>query len=213
MRWMSCLTPIILFIVSACADVEDHGEDYADDNHGISTTVILHFTPTTGGDTLSFVWADPENDGSPVVDDIALDYESEGDDNNALIYTLNIEILNELVDPVQEITPEIEASATEHQLFITGSSVSGPATIDNANAIIAHTYLDTDSNGLPVGLSNEITALDRGAGELIVTLRHMPPENDASVKIEGLAEEVAEAGFGAIGGDTDIQVSFTIEVN
>ena len=47
---------------------------------------------------------------------------------------------------------------------------------------------------------------------VVATLRHMPPENDSPVKVEGLAEDVAEGGFEAIGGANDIQVTYSLTV-
>ncbi|MFT5684716.1 MAG: hypothetical protein ACI8RZ_005660, partial [Myxococcota bacterium] len=69
-----------------------------------------------------------------------------------------------------------------------------------------------DDGGLPVGLENTITTLAVGSGELTVTLRHLPLESDQAVKVDGLAEDVADGGFGAIGGENDVQVTFNIEV-
>jgi hypothetical protein len=40
----------------------------------------------------------------------------------------------------------------------------------------------------------------------------MPAENGEAVKTAGLADEVADNGFGGIGGGNDIEVSFTVEV-
>ena len=65
---------------------------------------------------------------------------------------------------------------------------------------------------MPLGLANTISTLDWGAGELTVTLRHLPPENGESVKVDGLADDVAGDGFSAIGGENDIQVTFNIVV-
>ena len=40
----------------------------------------------------------------------------------------------------------------------------------------------------------------------------LPPDDDQAVKVEGMAETVAESGFGAIGGANDIEVTFNLEV-
>jgi hypothetical protein len=78
--------------------------------------------------------------------------------------------------------------------------------------VIAHNYADSDSGGLPLGLSNTVDTLAWGSGELIVTLRHMPSEDGEPIKVVDLAEDVADNGFDAIGGETDLQVTFDIEV-
>ena len=82
----------------------------------------------------------------------------------------------------------------------------------NADAIIEHAYADQDGDGLPIGLSNSITTLITGTGELTVTLRHMPPESGNAVKVEGLADDVASGGFDNIGGANDVSVTFNVEV-
>ena len=70
---------------AGCKDVEDPHEH----NEGeVITTVVLSFAPQSGGDALEFTWADPEDDGSPVIDDIAL---SDADD-----YEVSVSFLNEL---------------------------------------------------------------------------------------------------------------------
>ncbi|MEL6342083.1 MAG: hypothetical protein AAFV53_03050 [Myxococcota bacterium] len=202
---------VALLFTSACDDVTS--EDPLDTHHhGLTTTLVLYFTPTGGGETLSFTWADPEDDGNPIIDDIFLPDGSDHNHHDAMSYTLDVEVWNELEDPITDVTPEIESLDTEHQVFFTGSAVMGPATGANTDAIIEQAYADSDANGLPLGLTNTITTRDWGDGELTVTLRHLPPENGQDVKTEGLANDVALTGFGSIGGDNDIQATFPIEV-
>ena len=40
-----------------------------------------------------------------------------------------------------------------------------------------------------------------------------PPESGAATKVEGLADTVRTGGFAAIGGDTDVEVTFPVTVN
>ena len=123
-----------------------------------------------------------------------------------------MEIWNELEDPAEDVTPDILELAEEHQIFFTGSAVDGPATGPNPDAILTHSYTDSDANGLPLGLENTIVTRNTGTGELTVTLRHLPPENGEPTKTDGMAQDVATAGFSNIPGDIDIQVTFPIEV-
>lgn len=220
MKIITRLTPVFLLFTSACGDVEApegchyHGDHLhcEDENHGLATTVRLLFTPDGGGEPLAFEWTDPENDGEPIIDDIVLPDDSDTEDHVARGYTLDVEIWNALEDPVEDVTPDIAEQANMHQVFFTGSAVQGPATGDNPDAIIAQAYADEDANGLPLGLSNTVTTLAWGSGELTVTLRHMPTENGELVKTPDLAADVAEGGFSAIGGSNDIEVKFNIEV-
>lgn len=197
----------LLFIMTGCSDVEgdDHDHDHHDHEHEVITTVVLSFSSQADdSEILEFVWADPENDGSPVVDDIVLE--------DGVAYDVYVEFLNGLEDPAEDITPEIADEAEEHQIFFTGSGVEGPATGSNDDAVVSHAYLDADTEGLPVGLENEIVSLTAGSGELILTLRHMPEESGSPVKVEGAAEDVAEGGFSSIGGANDVSVTFSITV-
>ena len=61
-----------LLFFAACSDVEKDDHDHHDHEHEVMTTIVLTFTSQADGSTSEFRWADPENDGSPVIDDIAL---------------------------------------------------------------------------------------------------------------------------------------------
>jgi hypothetical protein len=193
------LSVAALALLGGC-DVQNPGE--VNENEVI-TTVVLTFSPQAGGGALEFRWADPENDGSPVVDDIAL--------SDANDYDLAVRFLNELEDPAEEITDEVDEESDQHQVFFTGTAVDGPAS-DNAGAPLTQAYADTDVNGLPVGLNDTIVTNAPGSGTFVVTLRHLPPEDDVAVKVAGLAEDVAAGGIDAIGGDTDAEVRFDLVV-
>ena len=204
MKHINKITPILLLALSACSDVEkgaDGEGGHHHHEHEVITTVVLNFD-SDAGDTVSATWTDIS--GEAVIDDIVL---VDGTD-----YSLSFEILNELEEEPEDVTTEIADEDDEHQVFITGSAVDGPATGDNANAIVAHSYADTDVNGLPVGLENDIATLGTGAGDFIVTLRHMPLQNGNSIKTESAADDVASGGFGAIGGDNDFQLTFSLTV-
>ena len=199
----------LLLALSACSDVEGDDHDHDHDHHGheheVMTTVVLTFTASTDeAEDLVFTWADPENDGSPVIDDILLE--------NGVDYAVGVQVWNELEDPAEDITPEIADEDDEHQFFFTGSAVEGPATGANADAVVTHAYADADRNGFDLGLENEISAVAAGSGDFILTLRHMPPESGNAVKVEGAAEDVADGGFSAIGGANDIQVTYALTV-
>lgn len=170
----------------------------------VITTVTLSFAPTGGGAPLVFSFADPENDGNPVIDPIVL--------VNGSDYNLSVAFLNELESPPEDITLEVDAESDVHQVFFTGTAVQGPATGTNPNADVTHAYADTDVNGFPVGLDNTITTLGLGSGSLIVTLRHLPPENGTAVKTGTLAATVAATGIDSLPGDTDASVTFNLTV-
>jgi hypothetical protein len=204
MNLIKTITPLMLLALSACSDVDkdaDGHDGHHHHDHEVMTTVVLTFTPDEG-EALSFTWS--EVTGEPVIDDIVL--------ADATEYSLSLEFLNEFEDPIEDITPEIADEDDEHQIFITGSAVDGPATEDNADAVVEHSYADEDVNGLPIGLENDITTLMAGSGDFMVTLRHMPLQNGSSIKTESGAADVASGGFAAIGGDNDVQITFALTV-
>ncbi len=170
----------------------------------VITAVELTFTPTGGGSSFVAMWEDPENDGSPIIDDIVL---AEGEE-----YALEISFLNQLEDPAEDITEEVAEEADEHQVLIYGSAVDGPGSDIGATAIVTHAYDDEDSAQLPIGLSNTLSATGPGDGVLSIMLRHVPPENGTAVKTDTLAADFAEGGTNEIGGGVDADVDFAITV-
>jgi hypothetical protein len=187
--------------LTGCFDVEnpDEGENEGE----VITRVSLTFTPDGGGDAVVAAFADPENDGNPTVDPITL--------ANGTSYRLALTFENQLADPVEDLTVEVAAEADEHQVLVYGSAVQGPATGDNAAAVVTHAYADEDDAGLPIGLENTITATAAGSGDFKVMLRHLPAEGGVAVKVEGLAESFAVDGNG-IAGDADVDVTFALTV-
>ncbi len=196
------LSVAALALLAGCSDVEDHDHDH-DHDHEVITTVTLTFTAQASGDEVVATWADPEDDGSPVIDDIQL-LDSED-------YDLVVSFSNELEDPEEDITPEIARESEEHQLFFIGSAVTGPAGT-GSSAVVTHAYDDADSDGNPVGLSNTITTDAVGSGVMTVVLRHLPFEDGSSIKTGTLADDVAEGGIDALPGASDVEVDFDLEV-
>ena len=192
---------VLMLSLVACSDVEGKGQSDEDANHGLTTAVHLTFTETTSGEERMFVWSDPELDGVDIlVDDVAL---PEGTS-----WSLSVSFWNELVDPPEDVTVEVEEAAAEHQIFLTGDAVDGPAS-DQPGAPLVVDYADADENGLPIGLLHNVVVDGAGEGALEVTLRHMPPEGGVAVKTEDVSSKVREDGnFAGVGGDNDVQVSF-----
>ena len=201
-RSLSLALPLLLApVLAGCPPVTPPPDQNESE---VITTVELTFTPQGGGADLVFAFADKENDGDPVVDDIVLD--------DAADYDLGIRFLNELADPAEDISEEVADEGADHQVLIAGTAVAGPAAGNNANAVVTHAYADTDDNDLPIGLQNTIVTDGVGAGTFIVLLRHMPPENDTAVKLASTPADFAVGGEAGIGGDTDVNVSFDLTV-
>lgn len=215
MKAMSIFTPFRLFSTTVPAaavlvltlggcegPVADGGPE--ENEEEVITAVELTFTPGGGGADIVAIWEDPENDGDPVIDDIVF--------TNGETYALSVRFLNQLEDPAEDITEEVADEDDEHQVFIYGDAVDGPATDSPASAIVTHAYEDEDDDGLPVGLENTIVATGTGTETLSVMLRHLPPENETAVKVDGLAEDFAADGTNGIAGDVDADVDFNLTV-
>ena len=128
----------LLLALSACSDVEDDDHHDHDHEHEFFTTVRLNFA-TDAGDEFEANFIDLQDSENPEVDPIYL--------TNGETYSLSISFLNELADPVEDITPEILDEQDEHQVFIYGDAVESAATAANDDALVTSTYLDSDSNG------------------------------------------------------------------
>jgi len=148
------------------------------------TTVTYTLTPQAGGDPVVFSFRDLDGDGGqePVV--------VLGQLKANTIYNGVVQLLNESVSPLEDITLEVEEEALEHQFFYTFSNV-------NASYI----YTDTDSNNHPVGIDTRVTTSDPGEGLLTIVLRHLPDKE---------ASGVSDGNIANAGGETDIEVSFLL---
>jgi hypothetical protein len=197
-----------MLALSGCPEDGDDGEHNESE---VITTVRLTFTPQGGGEPVVASFRDPDGDGgmSGSAEPISL--------VSGTTYELAVEFLSELEDPPEDITAEIQEESEEHQVFVLGSAVEGPATPANAGAVLQHAYADAESDyggtvgaDLPVGLANEIVARAAGSGQLTVMLRHLPELNGQPQKVAGLAERLA--GGEPLPGEVDSEVEFEVTV-
>ncbi len=151
------------------------------------TTLIYTLTPKGGGQavTLSFRDTDGEGGVAPVIETDTLMAET--------TYSGSLELLNESVTPVINITQEIENEAQDHQFFF-GTSTLAPVLI---------TYADTDDSGFPVGLTTSATTSTPGNGQLTIRLVHKPDKNALWVSVGDPSNA---------GGETDIEVTFPVVI-
>ncbi len=196
-------TKTLLFLVLSLAMVSTScGDSHVDEPHAhnheeVITTVALTFSGE--GDDIKGAFRDADGDGGdePTTDAITLPADT--------TLTLDIELLNELVDQMDEeyeIGKEIAEEAEEHQIFFSGTIFDGGVT---------HAYADKESDyttnnvgdDLPVGLKSTIVTTGAGSGTLIVTLKHQPPVNDTETKT---------ATSTINDGDSDIEVTFNVTV-
>ena len=175
-----------LFIISCSSD--DDNPDPVNEEEVI-TTLRLTLTPQGGGADVIMLSQDLDGDGPnpPVV--------TNADLTAGVTYNGTVQVLNELEMPAENITLEVAQEDDEHQFFyeFTGS----------ANSSFA--YTDMDGNGDPIGITITLTAGTASTGNtLTVTLIHEPIKDAAGVS----NGDIANAG-----GETDVEVTFTYNVN
>ena len=150
------------------------------------TTLTYTLTPTDGDTAVSLSFNDLDGTGgnNPVVMGGTLKANK--------TYTGTLNLLNESASPAESITDEIEEEKEEHQFFFQSN-------ISNVNI----TYNDQDANGHPVGLSTTLTTGAASSGSITIILRHEPNKSGADVS----GGDITNAG-----GETDIEVTFLIDV-
>jgi hypothetical protein len=103
-------------------------------------------------------------------------------------YNCTLEILNESVNPADNITNEIIAEANDHEFFFQAT-----------DALVAVSNLSKDGKGLPLGVTSTWTASSTaGTGTINITLKHKPG--------------VKAAGDTFSKGETDISLTFSLKV-
>lgn len=152
----------------------------------IITTLNYILTPMGGGSPVILTFRDLDGDGGnpPSITHGILDTNT--------TYIGSIELLNELENPVGNITEEVEEESNDHQLFY-------QSTIPQ----LVIEYADSDLNNNPIGLATELRTENSSSGNITVTLRHKPDKS---------ASGVSSGSITNAGGETDIEVTFKIDV-
>ncbi len=174
---------LALFSFSSCED--DNPEPTQDPE--LITTLTLTMTPQGGGDAIVFRFQDLDGDGgnAPTITNGVLAANT--------IYDVTIELLNESVSPAEDITAEVGEEAEEHQFFF---DITGGLNV-------TYGYRDSDANNNPIGLAIVLNTGEVSSGKFQVTLRHEPSKN---------ASGVSDGDITNAGGDTDIEVTFDIDI-
>lgn len=149
-------------------------------------TTLVYSLDTSGGTSVELRFVDLDGDGGndPVL--------SSGILSSNTTYTGNITLSNEAESPAEDITAEVAEEDAEHQLFFQSSFSD-----------LSVAYDDQDGDGNPLGLATTLTTGASGTGTLTITLRHEPSKD---------AEGVSAGDITNAGGETDIEVTFNIEV-
>jgi hypothetical protein len=149
----------------------------------VFTSAVLTFTNQVNQEVVVWSVSDPDGDGgnAPIFSVSPLDANS--------TYDLEIEFFNETVNPIENMTEEVEEEGDEHQIFYQAGS--------GLNFTLV--YNDTDANGQPIGLKCIVTTGEAGNGALTVTLIHEPDKD---------ADGVSAGFITNAGGETDFEVTF-----
>lgn len=178
---MMALSLTAIFALNSCSN---------DDSPVVEEELITTLTATFvgGGQTITLTSTDLDGDGpnAPVIT-------VNGNFAAETTYSGSVQFLNELVNPAENITEEIEEKDLEHQIFYQIS-----------NSLGNFTYSDFDTDGNPLGLEFTFTTgANPGTGFITITLRHLPNKN---------ASGVSEGNITNAGGSTDIEVTFPIVI-
>jgi len=183
--WIAAICFSCLALATGCKD------DPAPENpEELITTVTLTLDALgVGGEDVVFQWKDLDGDGGSAPIILQPDYL---DDNR--IYNGTIQFLNESVSPAEDITDEILAEGTEHQIFYQVSPSSFPITIGYADSD------EKDADGKNIGTK---IVLETGAGtlngSLRIILKHAPNKSPL---------QPIDNPDGA-GGETDADITFS----
>ena len=175
-------TVVTMLFITSC----DRKDPTIPNEEELITTLNFTLTPEGGGTSVVLSFKDLDGDGgnNPVITSGTLDTNT--------TYAGLIQLLNELEDPTEDISEEVEEEAKEHQFFF-------QTTVDG----LTITYGDKDADGKPIGLVTTVTTAAAGSGTIKVVLKHEPDKSAAGVS----SGEITNAG-----GETDLEVTFTVDV-
>lgn len=177
------LTFLALGLFTSCDDDDD---PVIENDEEVITTLTYTLTPASGGSNVVLSFSDLDGDGGN--DPIIMGGTLAANET----YTGALDLLNEAASPAESITEEVSEEDDEHQFFFE-TSLPG----------ITIAYTDADGNGNPLGLSTTLSTGAAASGNLTITLRHEPDKN---------ADGVADGNISNAGGETDIEVTFPIDV-
>jgi hypothetical protein len=142
------------------------------------TTVRVKLT-APGSSTQTFTWKDVDGPGgnAPQIGSITL--------SPGTTYACELEFLDESKTPAENITDEVEAEGTDHQVYYQVTTAA--LTINGLNA---------DAGGLPLGITSNWVAGTNSSGAVKITLKHKPGNKAAGDLVSK--------------GETDIDISFPV---
>lgn len=151
------------------------------------TTLTYTLVAADNSDTATFMFADLDGPGgnAPIMSSDVLKVHT--------LYIGTLVLLNEQLVPAKDITDEVAAEGDAHQFFFESNLAAQPEIL----------YTDADVNGNPIGIATTFECFGADAGQLVIILRHEPDKFAAGVN-QG---DITNAG-----GETDIEISFDLEI-
>jgi len=177
---------ILIFAMSLVMSSCEKEDPEIPNEEELITTVNYYLTADNGNSTMTLSFKDLDGDGGNEAEITGGVLEAN------TVYSGRIELLNEAETPIENITEEVDEEGTLHQFFF-------QPTIPD----LSIKYSDVDNNGNPIGIKSELSTGTTANGTLTIILRHEPNKT---------ASGVANGDIGNAGGETDIQVTFPIDV-
>lgn len=193
MNYKLYLAFVLIFSLISCRKDDDRPNGGIPNEEELITTVKLRFENTQNvNDTVLAIFQDIDGQGGLAPSQFDTIQISAGKE-----YLLSINVLDESnSNNIIDITNEIKEEAADHQFFFGGSS------IDLNHLTIK--YGDIDENSFPVGLLDTVQANTVGTDlKLKVILKHEPNKN---------ASGVSDGNINNAGGDTDIELDFSVNI-
>lgn len=183
MKKLFFIPVLFILFLSAC----DKDEPVKINDEELITTLRLEFTPSDSSEIKILQFQDLDGDGgqAPTITSDTL--------NANTAYSLRLYVLNESLNPAEDITTEIREEGEDHQFFFL---------IDNSLEL-SISYNDFDNNSNPIGLINYAATQAASSGQLSVILRHQGDK---------FASGVSSGDIVNAGGSTDVELSFDVVV-
>lgn len=186
MKFSKSLTIFVSLALSLIACKDDDSDIAIPNEEETITTVIYTLTDSQNNiSTFRFEDLDGPGGNSPTITPANLLANT--------TYTGVLTFLNESGEEVEDISEEVKEEDEEHQVFF----------INRSSNIAEIAYLDADEDGNPLGLQTEFITTTSGSGFVTIILRHLPSKN---------AVGVSDGGITNAGGETDIEVTFSFNV-
>ena len=179
-----CIWILVVYFTSCSEEVPEMSE--VPNEVETITSLTYKLIPVGGGDVVEITYSDQDGEGGfPASISLGLLAAN-------TVYNGFMELKNGLSGSEINITNEILEEAEDHQFFF-----------DPIISSISVEYMDSDSNGNPLGIKTKLTTSGSDAGRLRMALIHLPDKNGPNVS-EGIIT--------AAGGEIDIELIFNIKV-